>query len=81
MKRHQTPTSRRLLLDQIREALEAMPKAIRETFVLSHYAGLSHAEIAYAEAVDQHEVLRRLERADEILRRHVEEKSCCFHAA
>lgn len=81
MKNYQNPTSRRLLLDQIREALEAMPRTIRETFVLSHYAGLSHAEIAHAEAVDETEVLRRLERADSVLRNHVAEESCCIHAA
>jgi len=81
MKTHQTPNSRRLLLDQIREALEAMPKAIRETFVLNHYAGLSHRDIACAEAVDEREILRRLERADAILHDHVAEDACCIHAA
>ncbi|MEJ2079667.1 MAG: sigma factor-like helix-turn-helix DNA-binding protein [Acidobacteriota bacterium] len=81
MKRYETPNTRRLLLDRIREALEAMPKTIRETFVLSHYVGLSHAEIACTEAVNENEVVRRLERADSILRCHVSEDSCCVHAA
>ncbi len=81
MKKYATPTSRRLLLDQIREALETMPRTIRETFVLSHYAGLSPAAIATAHAVDENEVLGRLERADAILRQHVAEAACCIHAA
>jgi DNA-directed RNA polymerase specialized sigma24 family protein len=81
MKRYETPDSRKRLLTQIREALEAMPGSIRETFVLSHYAGLSPEEVAYAEAVDETEVMRRLERADTILRDHISEEICCIHAA
>lgn len=81
MKRYETDSSRRMLLEQIRGALDAMPGAVRQTFVLGHYAGLSIAEISQAQTIQKRDVVRRLKQADAILHRHVSEKVRRINAA
>ena len=55
------------LFDQIIQALAEMPDLLRQTFVLSHYQGLSPDEIAAKVDVKKQDVPFLLRRADSLL--------------
>ncbi len=55
------------LFDRIIQALAEMPDLLRQTFILSHYQGLSPDEIATKVAVKKQDVPFLLRRADRLL--------------
>jgi RNA polymerase sigma-70 factor (ECF subfamily) len=61
--------SRKLLLSEVRDAIDALPEPFREVVVLRDIEGLSYAEIAHVVACPSGTVMSRLSRAREILRR------------
>lgn len=72
---------RERLFHRILKALDGMPDLLRQTFILSHYRGLSPGRIAQELGVNPREIPSLLRQADHLLYQELSNSSSSLRAS